>query len=140
VVEHFLGKEEVESSILFEGSTALDQLYFYVVKKNIFFHRHFFYLCTPKVLYHLCGSSSAGRARPCQGRGREFESRLPLLENTKHCLVFFLPCIFLCGFTRPGGEIGRHAGLKILFAAMQVPVQVRPGALLQSHSQTRVAL
>ena len=25
-----------------------------------------------------CGSSSVGRARPCQGRGREFESRFPL--------------------------------------------------------------
>ena len=24
------------------------------------------------------GNSSVGRARPCQGRGREFESRLPL--------------------------------------------------------------
>ena len=31
--------------------------------------------------YHLplcCGNSSVGRARPCQGRGREFESRFPL--------------------------------------------------------------
>ena len=26
----------------------------------------------------LCGNSSVGRARPCQGRGREFESRFPL--------------------------------------------------------------
>ncbi len=26
----------------------------------------------------FCGSSSVGRARPCQGRGREFESRFPL--------------------------------------------------------------
>ena len=26
----------------------------------------------------VCGNSSVGRARPCQGRGREFESRLPL--------------------------------------------------------------
>ena len=26
-----------------------------------------------------CGNSSVGRARPCQGRGREFESRLPLM-------------------------------------------------------------
>jgi hypothetical protein len=26
----------------------------------------------------FCGNSSAGRARPCQGRGREFESRFPL--------------------------------------------------------------
>ena len=28
-----------------------------------------------------CGSSSVGRARPCQGRGREFESRFPLKIN-----------------------------------------------------------
>ena len=28
--------------------------------------------------FFLCGSSSAGRALPCQGRCREFESRLPL--------------------------------------------------------------
>ena len=27
---------------------------------------------------NCCGNSSAGRARPCQGRGREFESRFPL--------------------------------------------------------------
>jgi hypothetical protein len=26
----------------------------------------------------VCGNSSVGRARPCQGRGREFESRFPL--------------------------------------------------------------
>ena len=25
-----------------------------------------------------CGNSSVGRARPCQGRGREFEPRFPL--------------------------------------------------------------
>ena len=34
-----------------------------------------------KSIAHLrrkCGNSSVGRARPCQGRGREFESRLPL--------------------------------------------------------------
>ena len=30
--------------------------------------------------YFLCGNSSVGRARPCQGRGREFESRLPLFS------------------------------------------------------------
>ena len=28
-----------------------------------------------------CGNSSVGRARPCQGRGREFESRFPLHKN-----------------------------------------------------------
>ena len=26
----------------------------------------------------MCGNSSVGRARPCQGRGRGFEPRLPL--------------------------------------------------------------
>ena len=26
-----------------------------------------------------CGNSSVGRARPCQGRGRGFEPRLPLI-------------------------------------------------------------
>jgi hypothetical protein len=30
--------------------------------------------------YPLCGHSSVGRAQPCQGWGREFESRCPL-----HC-------------------------------------------------------
>ena len=29
-----------------------------------------------------CESSSVGRARPCQGRGRGFESRLPLIKIT----------------------------------------------------------
>ena len=31
------------------------------------------------MIYALSGNSSVGRARPCQGRGREFESRFPLL-------------------------------------------------------------
>jgi hypothetical protein len=49
-----------------------------------------------------CESSSAGRARPCQGRGRGFESRLSLHLFSKE--------LSQC----PGGETGRHAGLKIL--------------------------
>ena len=31
--------------------------------------------------YNGCGSSSVDRAPPCQGGGREFESRLPLHKN-----------------------------------------------------------
>ena len=42
-----------------------------------------------------CGNSSVGRARPCQGRGREFESRFPLSINNRVC-----------------GEIGRHVSLR----------------------------
>ena len=37
---------------------------------------------------------------------------------------------FLTDSVSPGGGIGRHAGLKILWAAMSVRVQVPPGALV----------
>jgi hypothetical protein len=33
-----------------------------------------------------CGNSSVGRARPCQGRGREFESRFPLQNISSRVL------------------------------------------------------
>ena len=33
--------------------------------------------------YFECGTSSVGRARPCQGRGHEFEPRVPLQFLTK---------------------------------------------------------
>ena len=35
----------------------------------------------------------------------------------------------------PGGEIGRHAGLKILWAAMSVRVQVPPGVLTKKRNR-----
>ena len=42
-----------------------------------------------------CGSSSVGRAQPCQGWGREFESRFPLncrdvARNVSTCFKRFL--------------------------------------------------
>ena len=37
-----------------------------------------------------CGNSSVGRARPCQGRGREFESRLPLFDILNYIEEFLL--------------------------------------------------
>ena len=43
------------------------------------------YLCTA-LTKSKCGNSSVGRARPCQGRGREFESRLPLKSRS---LIYF---------------------------------------------------
>ncbi len=38
------------------------------------------YLCTrvSEEARDFCGNSSVGRAQPCQGWGREFESRFPL--------------------------------------------------------------
>ena len=59
------------------------------------------------VLGTKCGNSSVGRAQPCQGWGREFESRFPL---------------FLTGCSN--GGIGRHEGLKIPWPVMAVRVQV----------------
>ena len=43
------------------------------------------YLCNPKRNKHSFktrGSSSVGRAQPCQGWGREFEPRLPLQNRS----------------------------------------------------------
>ena len=51
------------------------------------------------------GNSSVGRAQPCQGWGRGFESRFPL-------------------FGGRNGGIGRHEGLKIPWPVMAVRVRV----------------
>ena len=44
------------------------------------------YLCNPKTenSYGICGNSSVGRAQPCQGWGREFESRFPLQKVSRN--------------------------------------------------------
>ena len=90
------------------------------------------YFCTPKkqVLIKKRGSSSFGRARPCQGRGGRFEPGLPLSKRSRFMRDFFSGS--------PGGGIGRHAGLKILFAAMRVTVQLRSGARLQPIRDDRL--
>ena len=38
----------------------------------------------------VCGRSSSGRARPCQGRGSEFEPRRPLQKETPSERMVFL--------------------------------------------------
>jgi hypothetical protein len=40
----------------------------------------------------------------------------------------FVETKYFASLRSPGGGIGRHAGLKILFAAMRVSVQLRSGA------------
>ncbi len=49
------------------------KLFFCINELTLFLHH---------VLYTACGNSSVGRAQPCQGWGREFESRFPL-QNFK---------------------------------------------------------
>ena len=63
----------------------------------------------------LSGNSSVGRARPCQGRGREFEPRFPL--------HFFMRCARVA-------ESVDARDLKSL-AFRGVPVQVWPRAPFQ---------
>jgi hypothetical protein len=46
------------------------------------------YICIPLEKNISCGSSSAGRASPCQGEGRGFESRLPLKKQIRIDLFF----------------------------------------------------
>ena len=83
-----------------------------------------------------CGNSSVGRARPCQGRGREFESRFPLqIKDMRssgcHFKKFYgalakrlcsglqIRLVRFDSGTRlhflpwPDGGIGRHNGFKI---------------------------
>src|SRR5690606_7804729 len=51
------------------------------------------------------GNSSVGRARPCQGRGREFESRFPL-QISPRCFPFrYSPSLFALACARDGFAI-----------------------------------
>ena len=103
-------------------------------------------------------SSSFGRARPCQGRGGRFEPGLSLrMIPFVLCgwnFLFIVKALvvvpkygevhtpgwigvasnvgsafkqFIIKYC-PGGGIGRHAGLKILWPATVVTVQLRSGA------------
>ena len=46
-----------------------------------------------EVLVTPRGNSSVGRAQPCQGWGREFESRFPLQKITRNLLIVFYSLI-----------------------------------------------
>jgi hypothetical protein len=60
------------------------------------------------------GNSSVGRAQPCQGWGRGFESRFPLhfLSGSVSCVRERAPAHWFV-LLRSGGETGRRKGLKI---------------------------
>ena len=58
----------------------------------------------------LCASGSVGGARPCQGRGRGFESRLALSKKHKKMVSGWIPS-FLC-FRAPPGLEGSRSPLR----------------------------
>ena len=55
----------------------------------------------------VCGRSSSGRARPCQGRGSEFEPRRPLQKETPSERM-----VFLFGVTRAEARTGHERSEK----------------------------
>ena len=59
-----------------------------------------------RVSLNLSGNSSVGRAQPCQGWGREFESRFPLQD------FYYMDLIFL-GLMQ-GYDKGARRGKKFL--------------------------
>ena len=89
------------------------------------------------------GNSSVGRARPCQGRGREFKSRFPLHKDDSKGHPFFVA-------GRVGGEAGsrfRHqepshnrssTGIRLIFDRslarhlLPQPSQWHPGVAKES--------
>jgi hypothetical protein len=61
-----------------------------------------------------CGNSSVGRARPCQGRGREFESRFPLHSKITYTIKILL---LKCNVVFPAGwQSGYAAACKAVDA------------------------
>ena len=48
------------------------------------------------IQFHICASGSVGGARPCQGRGRGFESRLALWGKEIHRMMYLF-------FSSPAG-------------------------------------
>lgn len=75
------------------------------------------------------GNSSVGRAQPCQGWGREFESRFPLqvVENLSKVLGF---CFF-----RLGGRMVMQRPAK-----PWTPVRFRPQPVLEQERQPEALL
>jgi hypothetical protein len=113
IIVHFkgFGKKNITHIFRWLALVVLKSL------KIIFGIRFSLYICIV-----ASESSSVGRAQPCQGWGREFESRLSL-----SCL---------------GGGTGRHAGLKILFPLRECGFDSRPRYFkpLITHCYSRVFL
>ena len=67
------------------------------------------------MFFKICENSSVGRAPPCQGGGRGFESRFSLGKTLFTAFFYALPllCKGIGVQARSSGGIGRHVGLKI---------------------------
>ena len=74
-----------------------------------------------------CGNSSVGRARPCQGRGRGFESRFPLdiLNKPKQEGNFYAQVAELVDAHVSGACVSQRAGSSpVLGTGVQIMINV----------------
>ena len=79
----------------------------------------------------VCGRSSSGRARPCQGRGSEFEPRRPLQKETPSERM-----VFLFGMTRAEARTGHERSEKNVPVA-RFGARVRVAALSAASEPRR---
>ena len=107
MVEHDLAKVGVASSNLVSRSKvvkAFSNAYDMSHSSSGLGHRPFTAVTgvrtpygTPPTFFteRISGNSSVGRARPCQGRGREFESRFPLQKSHPSSILVHILEIYL---------------------------------------------
>ena len=112
MVEHNLAKVGVASSSLVFRS-KLDS-----------YESTVFFLPAKAAVTTNCGNSSVGRAQPCQGWGREFESRFPLQESKsfmdkikqnplKHRFRGFFICCRSVSFRHRGASTRHSQNLEV---------------------------
>ena len=84
----------------------------------------------------VCGRSSSGRARPCQGRGSEFEPRRPLQKRKTPTWVSFF-----CDTLRAEARKGTSAARKTCRGHVLVPVCVsRRGSAASEPRRLRAVI
>ena len=71
---------------------------------------------------NYCGNSSVGRAQPCQGWGREFESRFPLNKKSQRNLRLFCFCA-----SRGKNRSPRTRGKVLLYKLSKNQIRVGQG-------------
>ena len=95
-----------------------NEKYFKFFLKKFWRLKFLLYLCTRNpierlaALKHICGNSSVGRAQPCQGWGREFESRFPLTKRRRQLTAVFFLFDTMTRTKRPQYSPSRGRGCK----------------------------
>ena len=99
------------------------------LRKPVCIFTKLLYLCNPKVLKHNAEVAQLVEHHLAKVRvaGSSLVFRSKRFQTTRFG-IFYLHTSLKSVLECPGGGTGRRAGLKILFAAMQVRVQVPPGA------------